>query len=124
MLWNDRYLPISSRMQDQEELLKILEGNSLIYNPKLNQTAVILEVYIMDDVQDENDIHDLTDELENRYVVCLWENQIIKGFSIEIDDDGWIWAEEVSKTKSEAVVDGPKQAAVMIGENNTGGSQT
>lgn len=91
--WNKRTEPISERLREEPELLKIISEKTLIYNPLKNQSALIMEVFKVD--HDEDDITEGYDLEEDRWVEYITHDGLKENFSVDLDDEGWIWFEEL-----------------------------
>lgn len=92
--WNAIEDPISSRLRDNDEIKLITKNKHLIYHEKTNQTGLIVEVYIVDD---EEDFVESTKE--DRYVQYIINEQYKEDWSIDLDDEGWIWFDELKEIK-------------------------
>ena len=54
--WNKRQEPISERLRDPDEILTVTNKKTMMYNPRTAQTALVMEVFLVD--QDEQSIED------------------------------------------------------------------
>lgn len=91
--WNKRTEPISERLREDPELFKIISDKTLIYNPLNKETALIMEVFKVD--HDEDDITDGYVLEEDRWVEYVTQSGPRENFSVDLDDEGWIWFEEL-----------------------------
>lgn len=89
MIWNKMEEPISMRLRDNEELDNVVNTNPLMYNPRTGQTALIVDVFIVDPIKDPFD----AGEEEDRFVNYITGDKYKKDWSVDLDDEGWIWLE-------------------------------
>lgn len=95
--WNQQLEPISERLRDPDELIAVSHTNTMIYNPRTKQTAIISEVFIVE--QDENSINQGYTIDEDRFVEYITDEGPKEDFSVDLDDEGWIWHDELKETK-------------------------
>ena len=91
--WNKRQEPISERLRDPDEILTVTNKKTMMYNPRTTQTALIMEVFLVD--QDEQSIEDGYTPDEDRWVEYVTDTGPQEDFSVDLDDDGWIWHDEL-----------------------------
>ena len=91
--WNQRQEPISERLRDSKEILKVTNKKTMMYNTQTDQTALVMEVFIVD--QDEQSIADGYDPEEDRWVEYVTTDGPLEDFSVNLDDEGWIWYDEL-----------------------------
>ena len=91
--WNQRQEPISERLRDSKEILKVTNKKTMMYNTQTNQTALVMEVFIVD--HDEQSIADGYDPEEDRWVEYVTTDGPLEDFSVNLDDEGWIWHDEL-----------------------------
>ena len=77
------------RLRDNEELDNVVHTNPLMYNPRTGQTALVVDVFIVDPIKDPFD----TGEEEDRFVNYITNDEYKKDWSVDLDDEGWIWLE-------------------------------
>ena len=92
--WNKRQEPISERLRDPDEILQVVNEKTMIYNAKSGDTAIISEVFLVD--QDEHSISEGYSVDEDRWVEYITTADGPKeDFSVDLDDEGWIWHDEL-----------------------------
>lgn len=89
MIWNKMEEPISTRLRDNEELDNVVNTNPLMYNPRTGQTALVVDVFIVDPIKDPFDAA----EEEDRFVNYITDDVYKKDWSVDLDDEGWVWLE-------------------------------
>lgn len=92
-LWNQRHEPISERLRDPDEIINVTDKKTMIYNPNTKQTALVMEVFLVE--QDENSIKEGYTEEEDRWVEYVTNEGPREDFSVDLDDEGWIWHDEL-----------------------------
>jgi len=94
--WNTRQEPISERLRDPEEILRVVKDKTLMYNPQSGETAIISEVFLVD--QDENSIKEGYTIEEDRWVEYITATHGPKeSFSVDLDEEQWIWHDELTE---------------------------
>jgi len=97
--WNEYINPISSRLRDHQQLLNACDQKYMMYNPETGQYALLLDTYV---VNSENPVYlkDRADPIyeEDRYVQYLCEEKLCEDFSVGLDDEGWLWVDELYGT--------------------------
>ena len=136
MNWNSYINPISTRLRDEDALMEICENNNMIYHPPTGSTAVIIDVYIVDVEENIREAMDscmnpfdvtneaFVDDQEDRYLHYLSDEQIYEDFSIALDEEGWVWADEhpdFSDTNLTGTVNGGTGEATATVTLNPGG---
>ena len=96
-MWNKKEEPIAERLRDPYELGVVIVEKSLIYNPNLKQTAIVMDVFEVD-IDPDNDADGDTGE-EDRYVEYITDQGPKSDFSIDLDDEGWLWQTELKELK-------------------------
>jgi len=91
--WNKKHEPISERLRDSAELTSVTEKKIMMYNPNTTQTALVMEVFIVD--HDEHDMADGYSVDEDRWVEYVTDDGPMEDFSVDLDDEGWIWHDEL-----------------------------
>ena len=91
-IWNLTQDPIASRLRDDEELNIVQNNKSMIYHEETKQTALIMDVWIVDPVPGEDDTLE-----EDRYVRYATDSEILTDYAVDLDDEGWIWHEELTQ---------------------------
>ena len=97
MKWNKRNEPISERLRDEKQLEIISDSNPGIYNPNTNQSAIISQVYIVDPEAHTIGGDDYSNYDEDRWVEYVTDDGPREDFSIDLDDEGWLWLDELKQ---------------------------
>ena len=90
--WNKNEEPISNRLRDDSELELIQNNKSMMYHIPTQQTALIMDVWIVDRVPDDESTWE-----EDRYVRYTTETSVKEDFAVDLDDEGWLWHDEITK---------------------------
>lgn len=93
--WNKHYEPISSRLRDDNELPRLVENRALIFNPNTEETAIIVEVFKVS--YEENNPDDEYESEEDRWVEYITPSGPREDFSVDLDDEGWLWVDQEKK---------------------------
>ncbi len=88
--WNALQDPISLRLRDDDELDIIQKNKTMLYHEPTNTTALVMDVWIVPPVKDQPDTIK-----EDRYVRYTTETSVEEAFSIDLDEDGWLWFDEI-----------------------------
>ena len=88
--WNQTQEPISERLRDEEEIHSVNNNHTLMYNPKTKETGLILDVFVVDPNPNEG-----FDMEEDRYVEYTVAHDLRKDWSVDLDDEGWIWQDQM-----------------------------
>ena len=91
--WNNRQEPISERLRDPDQILAVTKKKTMMYNTRTDQTALVMEVFVVE--QDENSIKDGYTIDEDRWVEYVTDDGPKEDFSVDLDDEGWIWHDEL-----------------------------
>ena len=86
--WNNKEEPISERLRDEEEIHIVNNNKALMYNPKTKETGLILDVFVVDPIEP-------FDQEEDRYVEYTVAHDLRKDWSVDLDDEGWIWQDQM-----------------------------
>lgn len=86
--WNKREEPISERLRDETEIHHVNNNHTLMFNPRTKETGLILDVFVVDIELD-------TDVDEDRYVEYTVADDLRKDWSVDLDDEGWIWHDQL-----------------------------
>ena len=86
--WNKREEPISERLRDDIQIHYVNNNHTLMYNPRTHETGLILDVFVVDIELD-------TDVDEDRFVEYTVADDLRKDWSVDLDDDGWIWQDQM-----------------------------
>ena len=86
--WNNRNEPISERLRDDIQIHYVNNNHTLMYNPRTQETGLILDVFVVDIELD-------TDVDEDRFVEYTVADDLRKDWSVDLDDDGWIWQDQM-----------------------------
>ena len=92
-LWNKRHEPISERLRDPDEILNVTNKKTMIYNPNTKQTALVMEVFVVE--QDKNSLENGYTVDEDRWVEYVTDEGPLEDFSVDLDDEGWLWHDEL-----------------------------
>lgn len=84
--------PISSRLRDDVQLDYVNNNKIMIYNSRTKQTAIVLDVFIVDPAKDRPEEWE-----EDRFVEYTTEEGVHKDFSVDLDDEDWIWHDELEE---------------------------
>ena len=90
--WNVVLEPISERLRDDEELKIISETNAMIYHQETGTTALIMEVWKVDPIEGSPETKE-----EDRYVKYASDHFVREDYSVDLDDEGWIWYDCITK---------------------------
>ena len=91
--WNKRQEPISARLRDPDELFFVTNKKTMMYNTRTSQTAIVSEVFLVD--VNEDTISQGYTEDEDRWVEYVTDEGPREDFSVNLDDEGWIWHDEL-----------------------------
>ena len=92
-MWNERDEPISERLRDPDQILYVVKNKTMMYNERTKETALISEVFEVHQNEDcEKDGYSID---EDRYVEYILETGPAEDFSVDLDDEGWIWHDEL-----------------------------
>ena len=86
--WNNKEEPISERLRDEQQIHYVNNNHTLMYNPRTQETGLILDVFVVDIELD-------TDVDEDRFVEYTVADDLRKDWSVDLDDDGWIWQDQM-----------------------------
>ena len=86
--WNNQDEPISERLRDEQQIHYVNNNHTLMYNPRTQETGLILDVFVVDIELD-------TDVDEDRFVEYTVADDLRKDWSVDLDDDGWIWQDQM-----------------------------
>ena len=95
--WNDESEPITQRLRDKEQILHVIENKTMMYNKRTGETALISEVFEV--FQDSKSLEQGYSPDEDRWVEYVTEEGPTEDFSIDLDDEGWIWHDELENAK-------------------------
>ena len=86
--WNKREEPISERLRDDVQIHYVNNNHTLMYNPRTQETGLILDVFVVD-IELDIDVD------EDRFVEYTVADDLRKDWSVDLDDDGWIWQDQM-----------------------------
>ena len=86
--WNNKEEPISERLRDDIQIHYVNNNHTLMYNPRTKETGLILDVFVVD-IELEEDVD------EDRFVEYTVGDDYRKDWSVDLDDDGWIWQDQM-----------------------------
>lgn len=93
--WNKHYEPISTRLRDDNEIQSLVENNAMMYNPNTENTAIIVEVFKVS--YEENEPDEDWESEEDRWVEYITPDGPREDFSVDLDDEGWLWHDGLQK---------------------------
>ena len=91
-IWNLTTEPISNRLRDDCELNLFQNNKSMIYHEGTKETALIMDVWIVEPIPDRPETY-----AEDRYIRYTTESEVRQDFAIDLDEEGWIWYDELSQ---------------------------
>lgn len=97
MKWNRRNEPISERLRSQDQLNTLSNSNPGIYNPNTNQSAIISQVFIVEPDQNSFDDDGFYHMDEDRWVEYVTDDGPREDYSVDLDDEGWLWLDELKQ---------------------------
>ena len=89
--WNICSEPIAHRLRDDDQLRIIQNTKTMMYHEPTKTTALIMDIWI---VEPDKDL-----EEEDRYVRYTTEHGVEEDFSVDLDDEGWLWFDELTSEK-------------------------
>lgn len=97
-MWNKREEPITARLRDSYGILQVVENKTMMLNKITGDTALVSDVFEVH--QDKDSITDGYTIDEDRWVEYITTIDGPKeDFSVDLDDAGWIWHDELENTK-------------------------
>ena len=98
VMWNTKTEPISERLRNPDEIMKVVHDKTMMYNPSNGDTAIISDVFLVE--QDEHSIKGGYTIDEDRWVEYITgANGPKEDFSVDLDDEGWLWYDELEESK-------------------------
>ena len=91
-VWNCYSEPIATRLRNDDELNVVQNNKTMIYHESTKTTALIMDVWVVDPMPEI-----IETQLEDRYIRYTTENEIKEDFSVDLDEEGWIWFDELAK---------------------------
>lgn len=88
--WNTAQEPISERLRNEEQLNFVQEYKTMMYNKTSGQTALIMDVWCVEPTPGD----DASIE-EDRYIRYTTSEAIKEDYSVDLDDEGWLWYDEL-----------------------------
>lgn len=88
--WNAAQEPISERLRNEDQLFFVQENKTMMYHEDTGQTALIMDVWCVDPTPGD----DASIE-EDRYVRYTTADSIKEDYSVDLDDEGWLWYDEL-----------------------------
>ena len=92
--WNALEEPISSRLRNSDELDLIQNTKTMLYHEPTGKTALVMDIWKVLPVKDQPETIE-----EDRYVRYTTVDTIDEDFSIDLDNDGWLWFDELKEMK-------------------------
>jgi len=95
-IWNSKEEPITQRLRDDKQILHVIENKTMMYNERSGETALVSEVFEV--FQDKKSLEQGYSPDEDRWVEYVTQEGPQQDFSIDLDDEGWIWHDELENT--------------------------
>ena len=90
--WNMFDEPIAARLRDDDELNVVQNNKTMLYHEPSGVTALIMDVWKVEPIKEyPESIH------EDRYIRYTTEHAIKEDFSVDLDDEGWLWYDEMKQ---------------------------
>ena len=89
--WNMCIEPIATRLRDEDELQLVQETNAMIYLEETKETALIMDVWIVEPVPGQDDTL-----VEDRYIRYTTEHEVREDYSVDLDSEGWLWYDSLT----------------------------
>lgn len=90
--WNETLDPIAGRLRDEKELELVTSSKSMMYHEETKTTALVMDVWIVDPVPGKSETLE-----EDRWIRFTTEDEIREDFSVDLDDEGWVWHDYITK---------------------------
>ena len=90
--WNLDDEPISNRLRDDIELAKVQMNKTMMYHEPTEQTALIMDVWIVEPIKNIEETKE-----EDRYIRYVTEQSVMEDFSVDLDQEGWLWYDELEE---------------------------
>lgn len=98
MKWNNLSEPISDRLRDSDQLEYIIQNRIGIYNPREQRSGIITEVFVVEpENHSDDDDYEFFSNDEDRWVEYITDLGPTQDFSVDLDDEGWLWLDELKK---------------------------
>ena len=91
-IWNLTTEPIANRLRDEKQLQLVQETKAMIYHQGTEETALIMDVWIVDPVPEYPET-----QQEDRYIRYTTDTEIRQDFAVDLDQEGWLWYDELSQ---------------------------
>ncbi|HIJ10619.1 TPA: hypothetical protein HA278_01050 [Candidatus Woesearchaeota archaeon] len=92
--WNALEEPISNRLRDGLELNIIQNTKTMMYHEPTGVTALVMDIWEVPPVKGQPETLQ-----EDRYVRYTTVDTIKEDFSIDLDNEGWLWFDELQEIK-------------------------
>ena len=92
--WNALEEPISNRLRDGLELNIIQNTKTMIYHEPTGATALVMDIWKVPPIKGQPETLQ-----EDRYVRYTTVDTIQEDFSIDLDNEGWLWFDELQEIK-------------------------
>jgi len=92
--WNALEEPISNRLRDGLELNIIQNTKTMMYHEPTGATALVMDIWEVPPVKGQPETLQ-----EDRYVRYTTVDTIKEDFSIDLDNEGWLWFDELQEIK-------------------------
>ena len=90
--WNLDDEPISTRLRNNAELMAIQMNKTMMYHEGTQETALIMDVWVVDPIPNIDETKE-----EDRYVRYVTEKSVMEDFSVDLDQEGWLWYDELEE---------------------------
>ena len=91
-IWNATKDPIASRLRIDTELEYVQNNKSMIYHEGTQETALIMDVWIVDPIPDMSETYE-----EDRYIRYTTDSEVREDFAVDLDQEGWLWYDELTQ---------------------------
>ena len=88
--WNRGQEPISERLRDDNQLSFVQEQKMMMYHKDTGRSALIMDVWWVEPVSG-----DFASIEEDRYIRYTTGDAIKEDYSVDLDDEGWLWCDEL-----------------------------
>ena len=92
--WNALEEPISNRLRNSLELNIIQNTKTMMYHEPTGVTALVMDIWEVPPVKGQPETLQ-----EDRYVRYTTVDTIKEDFSIDLDNEGWLWFDELKEIK-------------------------
>lgn len=90
--WNTAQEPISERLRNEQQLNFVQENKMMMYHEGTGETALIMDVWCVEPTPGDDSSME-----EDRYIRYTTESSIREDYSVDLDDEGWLWYDELEE---------------------------